>query len=68
MKGNIMEYSKEYLIKKAITRLDCLEESLKDLVCMANDLNAERELVRYLLYLGFEKENTSNEGVIKQGI
>ncbi|MDD3436955.1 MAG: hypothetical protein PHC64_07385 [Candidatus Gastranaerophilales bacterium] len=51
-----MEYSKDYLIKKAIKKFENMEETLNDCMEMLVNLNNEREVIRYLLYLGFEKQ------------
>lgn len=50
-----MEYTKEKLINEAIKRLETLDEILKDCHESCCNAIAERKTVRYLLYLGCEK-------------
>lgn len=51
-----MEYTKEFLIKKAIDRLDALDETLEDCQNLISGIYAEKRVVRYLLWLGAEKK------------
>jgi len=51
-----MEYSKKTLIKEAIRKLENLDEMLKDCMEVINSACEERRLIRYLLWLGFEKD------------
>jgi hypothetical protein len=51
-----MEYSKEMLIEEAIKRLDVLEETLQYCQESISAIFAERRVIRYLLFLGCEKE------------
>jgi len=54
-----MDYTKEALIKEAIKRLETLEETLSSCLETINDACAERRVIRYLLFLGCEKEAKS---------
>lgn len=53
-----MDYTKDYLIKKAIKKLDNLNEEFKNCITRLNKLNSEREVIRYLLFLGVEKDDS----------
>lgn len=51
-----MEYTKEFLIKKAIDRLDTIDEVLEDCQNLIKNVYAEKQVVRYLLWLGAERK------------
>jgi hypothetical protein len=51
-----MDYTKEFIIQKAIARLDLIDESLEECQNLINNIYAEKQVARYLFWLGFEKE------------
>jgi len=51
-----MEYGKEDLIKESIKRIEALDETLKSCQELISEACAERQVVRYLLWLSCEKE------------
>lgn len=52
-----MEHTNEELIKEAIKRLDIIDEVLEQCQISLTAVSVEKQIARYLLWLGFEKEN-----------
>ncbi len=52
-----MEYTKEMLIDEAIKKLNNIDDLLKDCMELISGAHAEREVARYLLFLGCEKKD-----------
>lgn len=59
-----MDYTKEMLIKEALTKLELLDDILKDCQETISSAIATRKLIRYLLWLGFEKEEKDNNHAV----
>jgi hypothetical protein len=51
-----MDYTKEFLIQKALNRLDTLDEVLDDCQKSITNIYAEKQTISYLLWLGIKKE------------
>jgi hypothetical protein len=58
-----MEYSKEMLINEALKRLDTIDEDIVSCHNLINGIHTEKEIARYLLFLGIEKKNKNNESL-----
>jgi len=56
-----MEYSKEMLINEALKRLDTIDEEIESCHNLINGIHTEKEIARYLLFLGFEKKEKQNQ-------
>ncbi len=50
-----MEYSKEMLIKEAIRKVENMDDLTKDCLEIITAISNQRKVIRYLLYLGYEK-------------
>lgn len=53
-----MDYSKEMLMQEIFKKMESLDDALKSCMEFVNAINEERKVIRYLLWLIYEKKDS----------